>query len=212
VLLQTFSGQILRNSGTVPICEDRICRTVFNDVDPFSSFKQAGRQNSLFSGAGRARPRSLHSQPLNPEMAGATTQLLVKVRHGRAHHDHRNPNFGHVRRAGDWCSCLVALQLTDARIRFCPLCARALYLRRYVVAWSVPALGWASSSLVGRHPPSTRHPGGAGIFARVHSISHYNGRFDLTHDNRSLTRLGVRNDHACGLFFAEASSRVTRPS
>jgi hypothetical protein len=29
-------------------------------------------------------------------LTGATTQLLVKVRHGRAHHDHRNPNFGHV--------------------------------------------------------------------------------------------------------------------
>jgi hypothetical protein len=35
-------------------------------------------------------------------MAGATlTQLLVKVRLGRAHYD-RNPNLTHDRRAGDW--------------------------------------------------------------------------------------------------------------
>jgi len=44
-------------------------------------------------------------------------KVLVKVRHGRAHHDHRTPNFGHARRAGDWCNCLVGLQLTDAFTR-----------------------------------------------------------------------------------------------
>jgi hypothetical protein len=48
-----------------------------------------------------------------PAMAGATpTQLLVKIRRGRAHHD-RNPSSTHGRRAGDWRNRLVALRLID---------------------------------------------------------------------------------------------------